>query len=58
MSSEDIIKKLREMQIGNLGIYGDYQLEIIKRVLAMEKKLDMIIEKLEEIENILKKQNG
>jgi hypothetical protein len=24
----------------------------------MEKKLDMIIKKLEEIENILKKQNG
>ncbi|MDT7864812.1 MAG: hypothetical protein RQ922_02910 [Thermoproteota archaeon] len=58
MSSEEIIRKLREMHIGNLGIYGDYQLEIIKRVLAMERKLDLIIKKLEEIENILKKQNG
>lgn len=58
MTSEDIIKKLKEIQMSTLGIYGDYQLEIIKRVLAMDKKLDLIIKKLEEIENILKKQYG
>jgi|GEM_PF-1201913 hypothetical protein len=57
MTPEDIIKKFKEMQISTLGIYGDYQLEIIKRILAMDKKLDLIIKKLEEMENILKKQN-
>jgi len=34
---------------------SQYELEIVKRIVSMEKKIDLILKKLEELETELKK---
>lgn len=37
------------------SLYSQYELEIVKKMINIEKKLDIILKKLEDLENELKK---
>jgi hypothetical protein len=59
-SEKDKLDRLRFLEsIGRnpliTNITSQYELEIVKRIVSMDKKLDLILKKIEELENELKK---
>jgi len=55
MSIDEILKIKREQLFPILPLNREVELEIIKRIVNIEKKLDLILNKIEELEKEIKK---
>ncbi len=53
MDREELRKLLENRGLFS-GFISDYEVEIVKRIVSIEKKLDYLIKKIEEIEKRLK----
>ncbi len=52
---KDELRKLLENRGLFSGLSRDYELEIVKRIVSIEKKLDYLIKKVEDLEKEIKK---
>lgn len=52
---EDDFRRVYHRDLPGLPYSREYELEIVKRIISIEKKLDYLIKKVEELEKLIRK---